>query len=100
MNQLKDGVVLAGNKYINTMLWALDTAYAPETCTITAGRDGKHGEHSLHYQDRAVDARFWNVADKEAMAQRIRTLLPHYYDVVVEKDHFHIEADKKKEGVK
>lgn len=99
MIQFKDGVLVAGNRYTNEMFRALEIAYDELglDVTVTAGRDGKHGEHSYHYRDRALDVRFWDVPDKARLAQRLRELLPPYYDVVVEKDHYHIEADATKE---
>lgn len=99
MIQLKDGVLVAGNRYTNEMFRALETAYDELglDVTVTAGRDGKHGEHSYHYRDRALDVRFWGVIDKPRLAQRLKELLPPFYDVVVEKDHYHLEADATKE---
>ena len=100
MLQLKDGVVLAGNKYTNAMLKALQIAFEG-ICdvVVTAGRDGKHGPESYHYQDRAIDARFWEISPdrRDSIAAAIRVMLPPYYDVVVEENHYHIEADAKKE---
>jgi hypothetical protein len=63
--------------------------------TCTSGNDGKHGVRSLHYADRALDLRFWDVL--EVVAQRLRAHLPEYYDVIVESDHVHVEADRMKE---
>lgn len=103
MLQLKEHVAIHGNKYTNAILRAVQTVYA--RCTtdnlevITSGNDGKHGTTSYHYKDRALDIRFWNIpADKrEQVATEIRAELPAYYDVVVEADHYHIEADEVKE---
>src|SRR3990167_4959927 len=33
---------------------------------ITSGKDGKHGDNSLHYQGKAVDLRIWNVLETTA----------------------------------
>ena len=100
---LKDGVVLRGNKYINEMLRAVQLAFGdheiPEV-TITSGNDSEHGPHSYHALDRAIDVRFWNVPeeDRPAVAVSIKKWLPAYYDVVLEANHYHIEADAKKES--
>jgi len=98
--QIKDGAVVAGGFYINHIIRAAQIAmYGICEVVITSGRDGKHGEQSYHYQDRALDLRLWKIApdDRAKVAASIRALLPAYYDVVIEADHFHIEADKTKE---
>lgn len=103
MLQLKDGVVLAGTPYTNAILAAVQEVYTANgwDTVITAGRDGRHGPKSYHYQDRACDIRFWCVPHekREEIAQVIRGKLPVYYDVVVEEDHYHIEADRVKEAL-
>ena len=60
---------------------------------ITSGKDGKHGDNSLHYQGKAVDLRIWNVL--ETLVNRLKEHLGPQYDVVLEKDHIHIELDPK-----
>lgn len=98
--QIKEGALVAGGYYINQIIRAAQIAMCG-VCdvVITSGRDGKHGEQSYHYQDRALDLRLWQIApeDRTKIAASIRALLPAYYDVVIEADHFHIEADKTKE---
>ena len=100
--ELKDGVVLHGNKYTNEMLRAVQIAFADHgigMVTITSGTDSKHGLGSYHAQGRAIDVRFWNVPDDKRLdvAITIKKWLPKYYDVVTEVDHYHLEADAKKE---
>lgn len=62
---------------------------------ITSCNDGKHMPGSLHYKGEAFDARSrdlppaFQVQAVEAMKER----LGPDYDVVLEKDHFHIEHD-------
>lgn len=110
MIQLKDGVLVAGNKYVNEMFRALETAFDEQglDVIITAGKDGKHMVGSYHEQARALDVRSREVLNKSAMVKRLQALLPAYYDVVFEPElvkdgkvirgeHFHLEADKKKE---
>lgn len=61
---------------------------------ITSAKDGKHSEKSLHYQGLALDLRTWNLGGREAQAAgEIRRTLGPEYDVVLEKDHLHIEWD-------
>ena len=100
---LKDGVQINGNKYINAILTAVQTVYDLHNwpAVITAGRDGHEGKVSYHNDNRALDIRFWDVPPEQrrAVAAAITAKLPAYYDVVVERDHFHIEADAKKEGL-
>lgn len=108
--QLKDGVVLHGNKYINKMLEVLQIVYRRHewAVTISSGRDSH--VTGYHPQDRALDARVVMIpeARREKIAAEIRAELPFYYDVVYEPEvmkdgkvvkgaHFHIEADAKKE---
>ena len=100
MVQLKDGATIVGNFYINYIIRAAEIAMEG-VCdvVITAGRDGKHGEESYHYQDRALDLRLWKISpdDRQKVAATMRAMLPPYFDVVIEDDHYHIEADAKKE---
>ena len=60
---------------------------------ITSGKDGKHGDNSLHYQGKAVDLRIWNVL--ETLVNRLKEHLGPQYDVVLEKDNIHVELDPK-----
>lgn len=97
--KVKDStVIIPDNEYIQRIQHVVDKVWQgvglPEA-TCTSGQDGQHGPNSYHAKGRALDIRFWDIL--ELVAQRIRVLLPRYYDVVVEKDHFHIEADAVKE---
>ena len=60
---------------------------------ITSGKDGTHGNNSLHYEGKAVDLRTWNVLD--ALVKQLKAHLGPDYDVVLEKDHIHVELDPK-----
>lgn len=99
MLTLKEGVVLAGNRYINAMLQAVQTVYESRgwAVVVTSGRDSH--DTGYHPLDRAVDIRYWMIPREArlSVAARIRTLLPAYYDLIVEPDHYHIEADARKE---
>ena len=60
---------------------------------ITSGKDGTHGNGSLHYEGKAEDLRTWNVLD--ALVKQLKAHLGPDYDVVLEKDHIHVERDVK-----
>lgn len=67
---------------------------------ITACRDGKHMEGSKHYIGDAVDIRLasrWvttDFVDIRVLAEA-REALGSQFDLVLEKDHFHLEFDPK-----
>lgn len=114
--ELKDGVTLVGNKYINEMLQRVQFVFGDfgvEVATITSGTDSAHGADSYHAKGRAIDVRSYNVpADKRLdVAIALRKWLPPFYDVVFEHqvndahgniikgEHYHLEADAKKEAL-
>lgn len=99
MIELLDGVVVVGNRYTRTIMSACERAFGELglPVTLTSGLDGTHLPTSYHPQGRALDVRRWGVVNVDALIARLRALLPPYYDVVLEKDHIHIEADARKE---
>jgi len=65
---------------------------------ITSVIDGKHRPNSLHYSGLAFDLRTRHLKTEDGVknvAAEIRGALGREYDVVVEKDHIHIEYDPK-----
>lgn len=68
-----------------------------EGVTITSGRDGRHKVGSLHYTGNAVDlrTRYWSETEKHAVSVELQAVLGLDYDVVVERDHIHVEYDPK-----
>ncbi len=64
---------------------------------ITSLLDGKHMEGSLHYKGLAVDIRTSNLSGqtRPIAAARLKSALGAEYDVILEKDHIHIEHDPK-----
>lgn len=100
---IEPGVVIVGNPYTDEILTAVQRAYGEIGLhvSLTSGLDGDHTTpYTLHHQGRALDVRRWGVKNVDALAARLRALLPKFYDVVVEKTHIHIEADIKKELAK
>ena len=64
---------------------------------ITSGNDGKHMDGSFHYTDLAFDARTRHLLGSliPVIGQRLKEELGVNYDVIIEKDHIHVEYDVK-----
>jgi conjugal transfer mating pair stabilization protein TraG len=60
---------------------------------ITSANDSEHMAGSLHYRDRALDFRTADMAPRqiEQWADEIRKRLGAGFDVVIERDHIHVE---------
>lgn len=60
---------------------------------ITSANDSTHKEGSLHYRDRALDFRTIDMTSYqiEAWADEIRKRLGPGFDVIIERDHLHVE---------
>jgi len=65
--------------------------------TVTSCADGKHSAGSKHYTGGAFDIRTRDIPQDQwqIVAGDIRERLGSEFDVVVEKDHFHVELDPK-----
>jgi hypothetical protein len=78
---------------------AAERAYAEIGCELmlTSGIEGQHGRGSLHFAGCAVDFRTQNVpADKlQPLVEKIRYALGADFDVVLEKNHCHVEWQPK-----
>jgi hypothetical protein len=63
--------------------------------TITSGTDGKHMPGSKHYTGEALDIRTSNLTrtNRERVLVALKGRLGPQYDVVLEKDHIHVEYD-------
>jgi pyruvate-formate lyase-activating enzyme len=62
---------------------------------ITSTYEGNHGEGSLHYADDAIDMRKIEARPIDG-EDKIKEKLGKDYDVVLERDHIHVEYDPKK----
>lgn len=98
--KLKDGVKLDGVQW-RMFLAAVKAEEVynrfGHVLTITSGSDGQHMPHSLHYKGLALDLRTFNVprVQIQKIEKELKLALGNDYDVVFEKDHFHIEYDPK-----
>ena len=95
--QFKEGVQLRATQAINEILRAGQVVFArvEAPCIVTAGRDGTHSEHSKHYTDEALDLRIFHLKsdDIQPVVKGLKELLGQDFDVVLEKDHIHVEFD-------
>lgn len=64
---------------------------------ITSIRDGVHKTNSLHYKGRAIDLRTRDLTDlqRPEFHFELANAVGSDYDVVLEKDHVHLEYDPK-----
>ena len=65
---------------------------------VTSLKDGVHSSGSLHYQGRAADLRTRHLSKQETTDtfSRLKNKLDYWvYDVILEKDHIHLEYDPK-----
>jgi hypothetical protein len=101
---LKDGVEMngahMGSEMVLIVKVAAETAPMLEkgTVWITSANDSIHHPESLHYKNQAYDIRIWNIigsvsAGARAWAERMQVALGDDYDVLLERDHIHIEWD-------
>lgn len=60
---------------------------------VTSARDGKHMDGSKHYTGEAVDLRSRNLPDAVSMRNQLQHELGPDFDVILERDHIHIEYD-------
>jgi len=64
---------------------------------ITCGIEGLHSENSKHPKGDAVDIRIWHYTKKQTkqLVETIKKEIDKNYDIVLEKDHIHLEYDPK-----
>jgi hypothetical protein len=96
--RLKTGVKLEGVRpEIVLALCVADSLFRSKgyDLVVTSIADGKHSPNSLHYRGLAADLRSRDIpaARHHQMRESLEVALGDEYDVVLEKDHFHIELD-------
>ena len=103
--KLKPTVKINGRHFDHEIRLMIDVARetAPDLSDdhvwITSGNDSTHMKGSKHYTNEAFDVRTLNLIDGRDAAKlwttRIREALGLKYQVVLEKDHIHVEYDPK-----
>lgn len=99
MVQFKDGVSVDGiKKEIIALIVILNTYFElriGKELVVTSCTDGKHMKGSKHYSGYAIDIRTRHLNALE-ISKLVAWFKSHYereYDMVVEKDHIHVEYD-------
>jgi hypothetical protein len=67
------------------------TGYVP---TVTSANDGTHMGGSFHYKDLAFDIRTKDHPNPRDYEKWLENELGHGYQVIVEKDHIHVEPSE------
>jgi hypothetical protein len=98
--KLKDDVSTRGMR--PELLFALNVASevfmrAGSEMTVTSIADGQHAFRSRHYDGAAFDFRIYHLSRQkiEKIISELKDGLNQDYDVVLEKDHGHVEYDPK-----
>ncbi len=103
---LKDDVRINGAHFDPVMVRIVDVARetAPMlekgTVWVTSANDSEHMVGSLHFENRAFDIRTKNIIGDEQYearlwAERMQVGLGGNYEVLLERDHIHVEWDPK-----
>ena len=99
MVEFKDGVSVDGiKKEIITLIAILNCYFylrIGKPLVITSCTDGKHMKGSKHYSGYAIDirTRHLNVQEIEKLIIWFKNSYDKEYDIVLEKDHIHVEYD-------
>ena len=100
--KLKKGVRILGVKpelaFVMPLINEIVRCYdLKEGMVITSVTDGKHGRGSKHYSGYGIDIRTRNMKPlrQKACTQELKANLGSDFDVVLEKDHIHLEYDPK-----
>ena len=98
--KFKDGVKVFGVRpELVLAMMTVNTVYVDEgyEFVITSVVDGKHSRTSLHYSGGAFDCRIWGIPEhnRQGFVKLLKLALTDEFDVVLEKDHIHIEFQPK-----
>ena len=83
---------------IRRILPAVDALYVQHTkkeAVITSTYEGNHSASSFHYQNKAIDFRLTKPEAMEIIKDLLGRHIGKDYDIVIEKNHLHVEYDPK-----
>ena len=99
--KLKTGVKINGAHFYREMTRIIDCfratapVFSDDVLWITSANDSTHMQGSLHYMNRAFDIRINNILggieEAKKWVIRAQLALGDNYDVILEKDHVHVE---------
>lgn len=101
------GVGIKKGANVSTLNWQIIAAagyiwgvfhHLGHNLVITSGTDSTHGPHSLHYSNNAIDIRTRDLPPElqSAIFVELKSALDNLgFDIVLEKDHIHLEFDPK-----
>lgn len=98
---LKKGVIFTPSQEIVGILPQILNAYRfftdVGTVVVTSANDGTHMQGSKHFTDDALDLRVWRLSrlDQTNVVAFLQITLGRDYDVVDERNHIHVEYDRK-----
>jgi hypothetical protein len=98
MIRYKPGVKIQGiQPEILATYNVIESAFSPKTAVITSAKDGRHKRGSLHYSGNAIDLRTRHLVagEPEKILLLLREWLTDEFDVILEKDHIHLEFQPK-----
>ena len=98
---IKDGVNLTGLRpemVIAVIAASQIWSSLAKNLVITSALDGVHSSTSLHYTGCALDFRtnYFMPEEAEKAHRRLKEALGWQYDVLLEKDHCHVEYQPKR----
>lgn len=92
--QIKPGVRLHGVRPEVVIAMMVANSYIGEF-VVTSVIEGRHSRKSKHYTGCAFDIRTRNLADPLTAKDALAAMLGADFDVILEKDHIHVEWDPK-----
>ncbi|MFQ5535750.1 MAG: hypothetical protein ACE5EM_13175 [Sphingomonadales bacterium] len=101
MLKIKPGVRIAGVRAELALAAAVaDSVFAAHglDCVITSAVEGRHGRGSFHFNGLAMDLRRRDANEAnntEAIDSDLKDALGQDFDVVLERNHWHIEFQPK-----
>ncbi len=101
--ELKPGVSVTGIRpEVILGLMIADSVYEKHNfeLVVTSVADGRHSQTSLHYAGCAADLRTRSVPERlrRTVRNEIKNALGVDFDVVLEKDHIHLEWQPRRRG--
>ena len=98
--QIKPGVRIQGLRpELMLGLMVCEAVYREldEELVVTSMIDGRHSRGSLHYAGQAADLRIsdFHKIDVQLAVSRIKSRIGQDFDIVLERDHIHLEYQPK-----